>query len=138
MYGQSTVTDPDAYIDALDDVRRPQIAALDARIRSVAPGLDRHMSSGLLSYGHYAYEGKSGRKGEWMVIALASNKAYISLYASPIPVEPFAARLPKANLGRGCIRFKRIDDIDLTVIDEVVRAAAAFDGKRVVHGVVAD
>ena len=56
----------------------------------------------------------------------------------PIPVEPFAARLPKANLGRGCIRFKRIDDIDLTVIDEVVRAAAAFDGKRVVHGVAVD
>ena len=48
----------------------------------------------------------------------------------PDRVEPYAARLPKASLGRGCIRFKRLDDIDLDVIDDVVAAAAAFDGQR--------
>ncbi len=136
MYGQSTTNDPDAYIAGLDDVRRPQIAALDARIRAVAPGLERHMMSGLLSYGHYRYEYASGRKGDWMILALASNKAYISLYASPLGVERYADRLPKANLGKGCIRFKRIDDIDLAVIDDIVRDAAVNDGKRLVHGEV--
>lgn len=134
MYGQSKTTDPDAYIAELDDVRRPQLAELDARIRAVAPHLDRYMMSGLLSYGHYSYKGRSGREGEWMVLALASNKAYISLYASPISLEPYVERLPKANLGKGCIRFKRVDDIDLDVLDEVLREAAANDGKRLVHG----
>ncbi len=136
MYGQSKTSDPDAYIDGLDDVRRPQIAELDARIRAVAPNLERHMMSGLLSYGHYQYESVSGRKGDWMILALASNKAYISLYASPIGVEAYAKRLPKANLGKGCIRFKRIDDIDLSVIDDIVRDAAINDGRRLVHGTV--
>jgi len=41
------------------------------------------------------------------------------------------ARLPKANLGRGCIRFKRVDDVDIGVIDDVVRASAANDGRRI-------
>lgn len=139
MYGRSVdVTDPDEYIAGLDEVRRPQIAELDARIRAIAPGLERHMMSGLLSYGHYAYEYASGRTGEWVVLALASNKAYISLYASPIGVEPYAARLPKASLGKGCIRFQRVSDLDLSVIDDVIRDAAAYDGKRVVHGVIVD
>lgn len=134
MYGQSDETDPDAYIAGLDDVRRPQIEALDARIRAVAPTLERHMTSGLLSYGHYSYRYASGREGEWMVLGIAPNKAYISLYAGPIQVESFAPRLPKANVGKGCIRFKRVSDVDLDVIDEVIRASARFDGQRIDHG----
>ena len=132
MYGKRATqpTEPEAWLAALDDVRRPQFEALDARIRATAPGLRRYVDHGFLSYGRFAYHYASGRTGEWMCIALASNKAYISLYASPIGVEPYAARLPKASLGRGCIRFKRLDDIDLDVIDDVVAAAAAFDGQR--------
>jgi len=132
VYGKPATgpTDPDAWLAALDDVRRPQLEALDARIRGVAPAMRRYVDHGFLSYGRYAYRSRSGRTGEWMCIALASNKSYISLYASPIGVEPFAGRLPKASLGRGCIRFKRIDDVDLSVIDDVVTAAAAYDGGR--------
>ena len=66
-----------------------------------------------------------------MCVALASNKAYISLYAGPIDLAPYKARLPKANLGRGCVRFKRNADVDLEVIDEVIRDSMAFDGGHV-------
>jgi predicted oxidoreductase len=62
-----------------------------------------------------------------------SNRPYISLYAGPIGLEPFVSRLPKANLGRGCIRFKRVADVDLAVIDEVVRASAAKDGQAITY-----
>lgn len=138
MYGKPATppVEPEVWLAALDDVRRPQLEALDARIQQVAPGLDRYVDHGFLSYGHYVYTYASGRQGEWMCIALASNKQYISFYAGPIGLEPYAERLPKANLGRGCIRFKRLDDIDLAVLDEVIRASAAADGKRVVAGVV--
>lgn len=133
MYGQTPTapTDPDSWLAALDDVRRPQLEALDARIRQVAPGLKRYVNRGFLSYGEYSYRGKSGRSGEWMCIALASNKQYISLYSGPIDLEPYASRLPKANLGRGCIRFKRLSDVDLDVIDDVIRASAATDGQSI-------
>lgn len=132
MYGKRATppTDPETWLSSLDDVRRPQFEALDERIRAVAPGLRRYVDHGFLSYGRYTYRYASGRTGEWMCIALASNKAYISLYASPIGVEPYAARLPKASLGRGCIRFKHVADVDLDVIDDVIRAAVAFDGTR--------
>ena len=42
--------------------------------------------------------------------------------------------MPKANLGRGCIRFKRLSDVDLAIIDEVIAAAAAKDGAFVQAG----
>jgi Domain of unknown function (DU1801) len=135
MYGQTPKgqTDPDAWLAELDDVRRPQLEELDARIRSVAPGLRRYVDRGFLSYGRYTYRSRSGRSGDWMCLAMASNKQYISLYAGPIGLERFVPRLPKANLGRGCIRFKRLSDVDLAVIDEVVLASAKSDGQTITY-----
>ena len=92
MYGQTPTgpTEPDAWLAALDDVRRPQLEELDARIRRVAPGLRRYVDRGFLSYGRYTYRSRAGRSGDWMCLAVASNKQYISLYAGPIGLEPFA------------------------------------------------
>lgn len=135
MYGQKPTgpTDPDAWLAALDDARRPQLEELDARIRRLAPGLRRYVDRGWLSYGRYSYRSRSGQSGDWMCLALASNKQYISLYAGPISLEPLVARLPGADFGRGCIRFKRVADVDLDVIDEVVRASAAADGQAITY-----
>ena len=133
MYGQTPdgPTDPDAWFAVLDDVRRPQLEALDARIRRLAPALRRYVDRGVLSYGRYTYRSRSGRSGDWICLAIASNKQYISLYAGPIRLDPFVSRLPKANLGRGCIRFKRLSDVDLAVIDEVVHESIAADGQTI-------
>ena len=59
----------------------------------------------------------------------AAPTAYISRYARPIGLDSFVSRLPKANLGGGCIRFGRLADLDLDVIDEVVQASIASDGQ---------
>ena len=77
------------WIAALPEPRRSDIAAIDARIRAVAPTLRRYVERGFLAYGRYHYRGASKREGDWFVLGIASNKAYISLYASPIGVQPW-------------------------------------------------
>jgi uncharacterized protein DUF1801 len=128
------MSDADDWIAALPEPRRTDIAAIDARIRAVAPDLRRYVNGGFLAYGRYHYRYASKREGDWPVLSIASNKAYISLYASPVGVEPWAPRLPKANVGKGCIRFKRTSDLDLEVVDEVIAAAAAKDGELIQSG----
>ena len=136
MYGKRPTppVEPDVWLAALDDVRRPQLAELDARIRTAFPEARPYVDHGFLSYGRYTYRSRAGQTGEWMCVALASNKAYISLYAGPMDISAFAARLQKASFGRGCIRFKRNADVDLEVIDEVIRDSMAYDGKHVEYG----
>jgi hypothetical protein len=133
LYGKKEriAATPEAYVDGLESPRREDIGRLHERIRAVAPSLAASAAEGMLTYGKYMYKSRSGRAGEWFPLGVASNKAYISLYASPVNLEPYVARLPKANLGRGCIRFKRLDDVDLEVLDEVIRAAAANDGATI-------
>jgi Domain of unknown function (DU1801) len=123
---------PDEYIGGLEESRRADIGRIHERIRRLAPGVRSYVDRGMLAYGRYEYRYASGREGDWFVLGLASNKQYISLYAPTLSLESFVARLPKANLGRGCVRFKRVGDVDLSVIDEIVAASAANDGRRLV------
>jgi hypothetical protein len=134
MYGQKekAAASPEAFIEGLEPGRREDFAQLHDRVTAIAPDMHATADGGLLAYGRYEYRYASGREGSWFVLGIASNKAYISLYAPTLDLEPYVARLPKANLGRGCIRFKRLADVDGAVIDEVIAASAANDGRRIV------
>jgi hypothetical protein len=128
---------PQAYLDALEGPRRADIEALHGLILRTAPELEPHVQSGMLAYGRYHYRYASGREGDWMVVALASQKRYISLYACMSDdrgyvAERYADALPKASIGKSCIRFTRLADVDLATLETVVRECAA------IHAAAAD
>lgn len=117
---------PEAYIAGLEEPRRAQIAELDALIREVRPDLERFLYGSMLGYGPYHYRYASGREGDTAKVSLASQKNYISLYVLCMVGERYLAeeyveRLPKANIGKSCIRFKRPEDLDLDVLRELLR-----------------
>jgi hypothetical protein len=125
-------TSPETFIATLDEPRRSDFERLHERVTAIAPGMAGSAKGNVLAYGRYEYKYASGREGSYFVLGLASNKQYISIYAPTLDLEPYVARLPKANLGRGCVRFKRLADVDEAVIDELIAASAANDGKRIV------
>lgn len=114
---------------ALDEPRRTDIETLDAAIRRAGPTLSAAVSGGAIVYGSYRYRYASGRQGDWAVLTLAPRKAGLSLYVGGTQVERWAARLPAADCGKGCIRVRRAADIDPSVLDEVVAWAARIDGR---------
>jgi hypothetical protein len=124
--GQLKVSTPAEYIAKLDDARRAEVSALDALIRKTAPKLEPFVHSGILAYGRWHYKYESGREGDWFRIGVASNKNYISLYICAadkngyVP-EQYKDALPKANIGRACVRFKRVGDLDLVVVRKMIR-----------------
>jgi hypothetical protein len=99
-------------------------------VREEAPELEPTMEFGMLGYGKYHYKYKSGREGEWMKIGIANNKQYISLYSCAADddgyvAERYRGRLPKANIGKSCVRFKRLSDLDEETLRELIRETAA-------------
>jgi hypothetical protein len=133
MFKTTDAESPDEYMDRLEEPRRTDIRQLDALIRKIAPKLEPHLASGMLAYGRYHYKGKSkGTEGEWFHIGLASNKRYISLYVMAADkdgylAESYKAKLPKADIGRSCVRFKRLSDLDPTTLKELIAAGAKWD-----------
>jgi uncharacterized protein YdhG (YjbR/CyaY superfamily) len=120
---------PDEYIDALEEPRRGEIRQLHDLIRETAPGLEPHVGMGMLGYGPFHYRYASGREGDASLLALSSRKRHISLYVlcttgGGYLAEQYSARLPKADIGKSCVRFKRTADVDRDALRELIAEAA--------------
>lgn len=130
MYGQSSnAKTPEEYIRALSEPRRSEIQQVHDFIRKTVPELEPYIQSGMLAYGKYHYKYASGREGDWCIVGLASNKNYISIYVCPpeenqyIP-EKYKDKLPKANIGKSCIRYKKFADIEFAALAELIKKAS--------------
>ena len=98
-------------------------------ITEAVPELDVRMWGKFIGYGAYHYRYASGREGDWFPIGLANNKRYVSLYICASDEDGYLAeanaeRLGKVSVGRSCIRFKRLEDLNLDVAAELSRRAA--------------
>lgn len=129
MKGQLAVTTPEQYIAGVDAARRDDVARLHQLIRESAPQLEPVIHQGMLGYGPFHYRYASGREGDATKLAIASNKTALSLYclaadARGYVAERYAARLPKASIGKSCVRLKRLSDVDEGALVELIRETA--------------
>lgn len=126
MFKPSKATTIEDYIEMLEEPRKSEIEKLDKFIRKTAPSLKPYFSYNMLGYGPFKYKSAKGEMIDWPLVALASQKNYISLYVCAADrkeyvAEKYKKELPKANIGRSCIRFKKVEDIDLKVIEKIIK-----------------
>ena len=116
MGASEAIRTPEEYLSGLEEPRRTEVRKVHGLIRATAPDLEPFVQSGMLAYGHFHYRYASGREGDWFVLGLASRKRSISL----------RDRLPKADIGRSCVRFRRLDDLDREALVDLIRTGAAM------------
>jgi hypothetical protein len=130
---QSNSAIPDEYVANLPEDRRTAIADIRKAINENIPdGFKELMCYGMLGWvvPHESYPPgyHCDPTKPLMLISLASQKNYISLYhmglyAGPL-LEWFQSEWPKAtdrklDIGKCCVRFKKIDDIPVGLIGEL-------------------
>ena len=62
----------------------------------------------------------------------AINANYISLYACGADergfvAERYKAKLPKAKIGKSCVRFKKLADLDLKALEALLKETAKME-----------
>jgi hypothetical protein len=129
MKGQLDVATPKEYLAALAEPRRSDVAQLHKLVRKVAPKLKPYIHAGMLAFGPYHYKYPTGREGDWFRIGIASNANYISLYACAADARGYVAeryktQLPKAKIGKSCVRFKKLADLDLKALTALIKETA--------------
>lgn len=129
MFKTTEAKTPKEYIDLIEDPeRKADIEELYDFIHKIIPGELPNITSGMIGFGLYPYKTKSGRAGEWPIVMLASQKNYISVYicaadGKKYVAEKYSSDFPKASIGRSCIRFKKVKDIDLNSLEKVIKEA---------------
>lgn len=83
-------------------------------------------SSGIVGFGTYRYHYASGRSGEWLVTGFAPRKQNITLYimAGFEQYDDLLQHLGKYKTGKSCLYIKRLADVDLAVLKQLVVESA--------------
>src|SRR4030095_7116686 len=99
MFKPTAAKTPEEYVDLIQDPeRKAEIIKLDKLIRKTIPKLKPHILVGMIGYGSFPYKAASGKMGEWSLIALASQKNYISVYVCSIEGKQYLAEKYKDKL----------------------------------------
>jgi hypothetical protein len=119
------------FIEAIEDEGKREDSKRLLRMMSRATGEQPRMwGSSIVGFGdiHYVYD--SGREGDWFRIGFSPRKQSLTLYVMDyIPSDdPLMDRLGKYTRGKACIYIKRLDQVDLSVLEELVeRSYRALD-----------
>ncbi len=84
--------------------------------------------SAIIGFGSYHYHYASGREGDEPLVSFSPRKAGISIYGISQSLQELGLTLSdlgKATTEGGCIRIKRLEDINLTVLGKIIKKAVA-------------
>ncbi|MEM9715792.1 MAG: DUF1801 domain-containing protein [Pseudomonadota bacterium] len=113
------------YIARVGPERRRRDAKTLVPIFSQASGFAPKLWSGsIIGFGRYDYTYASGRSGTWFATGFAPRKARISIHIMP-GYQDYSAildRIGKHKIGKSCLYVNKLDDIDLDVLAELIRA----------------
>jgi hypothetical protein len=116
------------YLAAIPEAQRADAQRLHKLIRKTAPGLRPFVGFGMIAYGAVHVRYASGREVDWFVVGLGGRKNGLALHVmppadrSPMP-EIKKDRFPKSDVGKSCVRFKKLADLDEDAVVALVRAA---------------
>lgn len=130
---QANDADVRAFLDAVDHpVRRADAMVLDDMFRRVTGWTPKMWGPTMVGYGSYHYVYDSGREGDCLATGFSPRKANLSLYIMP-GYQDFGHildRLGKHKKGKACLYINKLADVDLTVVEEIIRAGVDDLAKR--------
>jgi uncharacterized protein YdhG (YjbR/CyaY superfamily) len=136
----STVTTVEQYVNELPDDRKNAIHQLrNIIMKNASPELSECMSYGMIGYviPHSVYPDgyHCNPKLPLPFISLASQKNFIAfyhmgMYADETLLNWFTTEFPKhskakLDMGKSCVRFKKMDDIPFELIGKLVKKMTA-------------
>ena len=126
---QPTAASVAEFLQALPKPQqREDSLALDSMMRKVT-GYEPILWGKIVGYGRFDYRYPTGRSGKWFGLGFAPRATELSIYLSlgggEEPFSEILARLGKYKMGAGCLYLKRLSDVDLTVLAELLTEALA-------------
>ena len=115
-----------AFLKGIRDERQQDDAMRLLQIMKRATGTKPAMwGPSIVGFGSYHYRYESGREGDWFLTGFSPRKQNLTLYimAGFDRYDALMAELGKHTTGKSCLYVKRLADIDMDVLTELVTAS---------------
>ena len=122
---QETDAEVAGFLNAVEHPgRRADGLVLDAMFRRITGWTPRMWGPTIVGYGAYEYRYESGREGRSLATGFSPRKASQSIYIMPgyQDYSEVLGRLGKYKIGKACLYVNKLADVDLGVLEELVRA----------------
>lgn len=114
------------FIKKLPDKKRREDSEVVLKLMKEVTGAEPEMwGPSIVGFGRYRYKYDSGREGEWMLTGFSPRKSELTLYIMP-GFEHFPdlmKKLGKYKTGQSCLYIKKLEDVDIKVLRELVTKA---------------
>ena len=120
---RATDASVEAFLARVPNVeRRKDCQTVLGLMRAVTKCEPRMWGTSIVGFGTYIYKYESGREGEWPVTGFSPRKTNLTLYIMPgVELYPeILARLGKYKTGKSCLYIKKLDDVKLPVLKELL------------------
>ena len=82
----------------------------------------------IVGFGEYHYKYESGREGDFLITGFSPRKSAFTIYIMPgfARYEALMDKLGKHRTGKSCLYINRLDDVDLSVLEELVTRSVEY------------
>ena len=111
------------FLASIDDEQQRQDTATVLELMARVTGDEPTMwGSSIVGFGQYHYTYASGREGDFFLTGVSPRKANLTLYIMPgfAKLGPLLNKLGKHKTARSCLYIKRLEDVDLGVLETLV------------------
>jgi hypothetical protein len=126
---QKTEASVAEFIESIDDAhKRDDSKAVAALMEKVTGDQPRMWGESIVGFGDFHYRSPAGREGDWFKVGFSPRKQALTLYLSLVDVneyEGLLGRLGKHTTGKSCLYIKRLEDVDQSVLEELISTAVA-------------
>ena len=111
------------FIDEIADERKRQDSYSILTMMQEVTGANAKMwGDSIVGFGSYHYKYASGREADWPLVGFSPRKQNLTLYIMSgfEQYDELLQRLGKHSTGKACLYVKRLADVDLAVLQELV------------------
>ncbi|NOT87207.1 MAG: DUF1801 domain-containing protein [Lysobacter sp.] len=132
---KATNANVDDYIASrADEQQKADCKNLMTILKKVTGENPRMWGSSIVGYGSYSYRYESGRTGESCAtgFAVRGRELVVYLVAEGKSQALLLSKLGKHKMGKSCLYFKRLSDLDTSILERLVAESVAEIHRR--HG----
>lgn len=123
----------DAYLEARASAEQlADCRAVMAMCKRVTNQQPKMWGPSIVGYGSYTYKYESGHSGDACLVGFAVRGRDLVIYVVADTAEQVErlARLGKHKMGKSCLYFKRLADLDVDVLEALIAGSVAEVERR--------
>lgn len=123
-----TTASVEEFLDSIGEEQRRKDCFRVLEIMKAATKTEPAMwGRSIVGFGRYQYKYESGTKGECFLVGFSPRKQDLTLYimAGLERYDALLKRLGKHKTGRACLYIKRLSDVDLSTLKQLIKQSLA-------------